>query len=91
MADIVCAVCDHRWPLAGAATNRCPECDAVVEIYYSRDEADRVAGVYNGALANGKPVSGVRPLIGINGFAVAFPDSGLLAEIADRLVREGGM
>ena len=87
MAEIVCAVCNHRWPLGDATTNRCPNCDAVVEIYYDAAEAERVAQVYNGERANGQPRSGVRSLLGINGFAVAFPDSGRLAEIAERLIR----
>jgi predicted RNA-binding Zn-ribbon protein involved in translation (DUF1610 family) len=85
MAQIKCFHCNHEWDLGTTTTNRCPECGWIVEIYYSRDEAEEVAKIYNETATN-LAHSGVRPLIGINGYAVAFPDQGHLSEIADRLL-----
>jgi hypothetical protein len=84
MAQIECFNCHHQWSLGDAVNNRCPKCGWIVEIYFDRAEADDVAGIYNEGWGSGQ--AGVRPLIGINGYAVSFPDHGHLAEIADRLV-----
>jgi len=85
MVQIECFNCRHKWPLGDVTTNRCPKCDWILEIYYDKAEADEVAKIYN----EGNHTSsraGVLSLIGIKGHAVAFPDQGRLAEIADKLV-----
>ena len=86
MAEIECFHCQHKWPLGDTTTNRCPQCDWVIEIYYDRDEADRVADIYNTARPPSMDAAGVLPLRDINGYAIAFPDQGRLADIADQLV-----
>jgi hypothetical protein len=85
MAQIECFHCRHKWDLGTTSTNQCPNCHWIIEIYYDDAEAQEVARIYNNTASN-LPPSGIRPLIGINGYAVAFPDQGHLSEIADQLL-----
>ena len=86
MPEIECFHCQHRWLLGDTTTNRCPQCGWVIEIYYDQGDANRAADIYNTSLPPSMAPSGVCPLHDINGYAVAFPDQGRLAEIADQLV-----
>lgn len=88
MAKIKCFHCGHVWALGQATTNRCPQCSWIIEIYYDAAEADQVAKIYNADLPPHliSSPSGVLPLEGINGYAVAFPDQGHLACIAGQLL-----
>jgi hypothetical protein len=90
MAQIECAnpKCGTKWELGKAATNRCPACGWIAEVYYDKDEADRVSKVYNEGSANGNG-AGVRSLIGINGYSVSFEDEVRLAEVAKILLEQG--
>jgi len=86
MAEIKCFHCETAWPLGTAATNRCPSCGWIVEIYYDRSEADDVAAIYNDQTPPPPERSGVVPLIGINGFAVSFSDQDKLAQVAREIL-----
>jgi predicted nucleic acid-binding Zn-ribbon protein len=90
MAQIECANCAHQWDLGSAATNRCPKCGWIAEIYYDLAEANRVKDLYNEQSAPGSTgnVADVRKLIDINGFSVSFPDEGRLAEVAKILLEQ---
>ena len=90
MAQIECANtnCSTKWDLGTATTNRCPKCGWIAEIYYDQKEAERVSNLYNEQSATGNG-TGVRPLIGINGFSVSFEDEGRLAEVAKILLEQG--
>lgn len=87
MAKIKCFHCKKTWPLGTADTNRCPGCGWIVEIYYDRNKADRVARTYNEQdPPSSCDYSGVEALLGVNGFSVSFPDQGRLAEVAAKLL-----
>ena len=51
-------------------------------------EAQRVADTYNDGLPPSLAPASWEPLIKANGFAVAFPDQGRLAELAAQLIRQ---
>jgi len=59
MAEIKCSHCKHPRPLGSAATNRCPNCNWIVEIYTSHEEAERVAQIYNEQKPTQQDVAGV--------------------------------
>ena len=89
MAQIECFHCGTRWDVGSSDTSRCPTCGWVHEVYSDRARAERVAKVYN---EQGPPLpdpSGVRPLIGMHGYSVSFPDQDRLAQVADRLMALG--
>jgi len=89
MAQIECFNCGTKWDLGKATTNRCPTCGWIHEIYADRERAERVAEVYNDQEPRLPSPSGVRPLIGLAGYSVSFPDQGRLAEVAAQLVDLG--
>jgi len=86
MAEIQCYHCGERWALGAATTNRCPKCGWIVEIYYDQKQADAVASIYNDQAPPLPEPSGVKPLIGINGFSVSFPDQDRLAQVAREIL-----
>jgi len=90
MAKVKCANCKTEWELGTATTNRCPQCQWITEIYYDENQANHVASIYNERDPPLPQLSGVQPLIGINGYSVSFPDEGRLAEVAERLLDESG-
>lgn len=86
MAEIRCFHCKKTWALGTAHTNHCPDCGWVTEIYYDEAEAKRVADLYNSQSPPLPEPSGFEKLIGINGYAVAFPDQGRLATTLGQLL-----
>lgn len=86
MAQIQCFICNHKWDLGSATTNRCPNCGAIQEIYYDRDKAEAVARIYNEQSPPLPQPSGVNPLIDMDAYSVSFPDQGRLAEVAEKLI-----
>lgn len=91
VAKIKCPNCGREWLLATATSSLCPSCRWITEIYFDPTEAKRVAQVYN----DHKPQlpkseqAGVRPLIGIDGYAVVFKDPDRLAEVAGKILSPG--
>ncbi len=86
MPRVKCYNCKKVWELGQAATNRCPGCGGIVEIYYDQARANAVVEIYNDQTPPLVQPAGVLPLIDINGFAVSFPDQRRLADVAERLL-----
>jgi len=87
-AKIRCFNGGTTWNLWTSTSNRCPKCDWIQEVYYSRRMADDVADTYNDEQPplNGGERAGVRRLVGLKGFSVSFPDQDRLLQLADKLL-----
>ena len=86
MTQIECFNCQTKWDLATATTSRCPTCGWIHEIYYKRDQAEAVSRIYNSYSPPLAHPSGVRPLVGDDGYSVSFPDQDRLAAVAEQLI-----
>jgi len=82
---VPCVYCSTKLDLAHLG-GRCPQCDAVFEVYYERQRAEEVAAVYNNQTDSADPPAKVSKFEDANGWVVFFRDEGRLARVARQLL-----
>jgi hypothetical protein len=80
-----CVYCSTRLDLAELG-GRCPECDAIFEVYYEQVRAEEIAAVYNNHTGPPDPPAKVSKFEDANGWVVFFRDEGRLARVARQLL-----